>query len=256
MTRVLVTGGTGCIGAATVRALVDRGADEVELRFVNVDWPADLGRNRLVSIHLIDRDTEFRLWSGDMRASPARILLTGERAAIVDPDEEVTLRRGHEDLKRRYENECNKILDVTQADVEEVISRWTGIPVSKMLESEREKLVRMEDAAGNQMRGFSRGMLQRMGIAQALVHSPRILILDEPTAGLDPLQADGLRDLLGGLPAGVTLVLATHLLDDVTALCGRVALLETGRKVAEHAVTPGLDLMSCLRRNDHDESAA
>jgi ABC-2 type transport system ATP-binding protein len=116
--------------------------------------------------------------------------------------------------------------------------------------------VRLGDVRHRLAGRLSAGMLQRLGIAQALVHSPRILILDEPTAGLDPLQADGLRELLAGLRAGVTLLLATHLFDDVTALCGRVALLESGRKVAEHAVTPGLDLMGCLRHGDRNGSTA
>ncbi|MCB1047140.1 MAG: ABC transporter ATP-binding protein, partial [Calditrichaeota bacterium] len=65
---------------------------------------------------------------------------------------------------------------------------------------------------------LSAGMLQRLGLAQAVVHRPRLLILDEPTAGLDPLQLDQVRSLLRSLASDCALVLATHLLDDVEHL--------------------------------------
>ncbi len=64
--------------------------------------------------------------------------------AVAFHDEEVTLRRQHEEMKQRYEEECNRILDVTRADVEEVISRWTGIPIQSVAEEEMDKLLNME----------------------------------------------------------------------------------------------------------------
>jgi ATP-dependent Clp protease ATP-binding subunit ClpC len=65
--------------------------------------------------------------------------------AVAYHDQEVTLRRNHDDLKQRYEHECNKILDVTRGDVEEVISRWTGIPIQSVAEEEADKLINMEE---------------------------------------------------------------------------------------------------------------
>lgn len=94
---------------------------------------------------------------------------------------------------------------------------------------------------------LSTGMTQRLGLAQAVLHEPEILILDEPTAGLDPLQTDQLRELLNGLSGSRSLVLATHLLDDVQRLCDRVILLNSGAKTAEHAVTPDSDLLAHFR---------
>lgn len=94
---------------------------------------------------------------------------------------------------------------------------------------------------------LSAGMLQRLGLAQALIHDPQILILDEPTAGLDPLHTEQLRDLLRALPDATGVVLATHLLDDVQQLCDRVILLDAGRKVAEHAVDADTDLLAHFR---------
>ncbi|MCP5438346.1 MAG: ABC transporter ATP-binding protein [Chromatiaceae bacterium] len=95
---------------------------------------------------------------------------------------------------------------------------------------------------------LSQGMLQRLGLAQAVLHEPDILILDEPTAGLDPLQTEQIRELLGALSSRCSLILATHLLDDVQRLCDRVILLDGGRKRSEHAVTPDTDLLAHFRQ--------
>jgi ABC-2 type transport system ATP-binding protein len=95
---------------------------------------------------------------------------------------------------------------------------------------------------------LSAGMAQRLGLAQAVLHKPDILILDEPTAGLDPLQTEQIRELLAALAVDCSLILATHLLDDVQRLCGRVILLDAGRKTAEHAVTPDTDLLAHFRQ--------
>lgn len=100
---------------------------------------------------------------------------------------------------------------------------------------------------------LSAGMAQRLGLAQAIVHRPRILILDEPTAGLDPLQTEQIRGLLGGLDAGTSVILATHLLDDVQQLCNRVILLDAGQKKAEHRVTPDIDLLTHFRQQTAGE---
>ena len=103
-------------------------------------------------------------------------------------------------------------------------------------------------ALGRRLAGkLSAGMAQRLGLAQAILHRPDILILDEPTAGLDPLQTEQIRDLLRGLPADTSVILATHLLDDVQQLCNRVILLDEGRKTAEHEVTPSTDLLAHFR---------
>jgi ABC-2 type transport system ATP-binding protein len=97
-------------------------------------------------------------------------------------------------------------------------------------------------------------MLQRLGLAQAMLHRPRLLILDEPTAGLDPLQLDQIRSLLRTLADDCALILATHLLDDVEQLCSRVVLLESGRIRLEHRVTPDSDLLALFRKGDDSPS--
>jgi|UniRef100_A0A7V3PSG4 ABC-2 type transport system ATP-binding protein len=94
------------------------------------------------------------------------------------------------------------------------------------------KVVRMEYAANQQMRGFSRGMLQRIGIAQALIHDPEVVILDEPMGGLDPIGRKEFRDIIVGLrDQGKTVFFSTHILADVEMICDRVGIIVGGRMV-------------------------
>jgi len=76
---------------------------------------------------------------------------------------------------------------------------------------------------------LSKGFRQRVGIAQAIVHEPDLIVLDEPTAGLDPVQTRNMRGLVEGLSMGHAVVLSTHVLPDVLASCKRVAILNEGR---------------------------
>jgi ABC-2 type transport system ATP-binding protein len=101
---------------------------------------------------------------------------------------------------------------------------------------------------------LSSGMQQRLGLAQALVGSPQVLLLDEPTASLDPVQMEQIRALIRDLPATVSVILATHLFDDVLAVCDRVAIMDAGRKTGEHRVEVGMDLMQHFQ-NTQEERA-
>jgi ABC-2 type transport system ATP-binding protein len=87
--------------------------------------------------------------------------------------------------------------------------------------------------ADRRVEGFSRGMKRRVGLAAALVHRPDLLVLDEPTAGLDPVGREGLLALLGECRGrGATVLLSSHILSDVERLCDRVAILGAGRLAA------------------------
>ena len=81
------------------------------------------------------------------------------------------------------------------------------------------------------LRTLSGGMLRRVGIAQAIVNDPELLLLDEPTAGLDPEQRVGFRALLRDLGQTSTVVVSTHLVEDVGAACSEVALMDAGHMV-------------------------
>jgi ABC-2 type transport system ATP-binding protein len=88
-----------------------------------------------------------------------------------------------------------------------------------------------------QVRRYSKGMVQRLALAQAIVHSPRLLVLDEPTSGLDPLGRRQMRDLILEQRArGATVLFCTHIIPDVEALCDRVVVLVGGKRVREGRV--------------------
>ena len=91
--------------------------------------------------------------------------------------------------------------------------------------------VDLEERARAKLKTLSGGMLRRVGIAQAIVNDPALLLLDEPTAGLDPEQRVAFRALLREIGANSTVIVSTHLVEDVAAACADVALLDRGRLV-------------------------
>jgi ABC-2 type transport system ATP-binding protein len=92
--------------------------------------------------------------------------------------------------------------------------------------------VHIEDRANVPIGKLSKGYRQRVGLAQALLHDPPVLILDEPTVGLDPRQIIEVRELIRSLGEERTVILSTHILPEVSELCGRVVILNNGRMVA------------------------
>lgn len=90
----------------------------------------------------------------------------------------------------------------------------------------------LESVRGRLIKNISRGFKQRVGIAQALIHDPQILILDEPTIGLDPAQIIEIRELIRSLRGERTIILSTHLLAEVTQVCDGVTIINEGRLMA------------------------
>ena len=88
--------------------------------------------------------------------------------------------------------------------------------------------VGLEDRAKSRLKTLSGGMIRRVGIAQAIVNDPGLLLLDEPTAGLDPEQRVGFRDLIRAIGQRGTVIVSTHLVEDVGAACSEVALMSDG----------------------------
>lgn len=96
------------------------------------------------------------------------------------------------------------------------------------------KLIGLENARNRRLGGYSKGMLQRIGLGQALIQEPRLLVLDEPTAGVDPAGSREIRDLiLSFKERGITVLLCSHLLGQVQEICDRIGILHLGKLVRE-----------------------
>jgi ABC-2 type transport system ATP-binding protein len=95
------------------------------------------------------------------------------------------------------------------------------------------KLVDLQDAACRKISGFSGGMIQRLGIAQALIHQPQVLFLDEPTSALDPAGRYEILELIASLRGKVTVFFSTHILNDVERVSDRVAIIHKGEMLLE-----------------------
>ncbi len=124
---------------------------------------------------------------------------------------------------------------LTGYELLDYFGRLCGLDATQRAQRIRDMLalVGMQHAAHRPLRKYSKGMLQRIGIAQAILHDPEVVFLDEPMTGLDPIGRREVRDIIAGLrDRGKTVFFSTHILSDVEALCDRVAILKQGRRVA------------------------
>jgi ABC-2 type transport system ATP-binding protein len=115
----------------------------------------------------------------------------------------------------------------------------SGLGNAEIEERSRAMLGRVgiEGAGRTAVRKYSKGMMQRLGLAQALLHDPELVILDEPMSGLDPMGRMEVRTIIHELKAaGKTVFFSSHIISDVEALCDRVIMIDRGRKVAEGTV--------------------
>ena len=137
--------------------------------------------------------------------------------------------------------------DTTVAGYLSYLGRLRGLPAAGLAQRVLEVMGRtgLAGYGPRRMGTLSRGYRQRVGIAQAIVHDPPVLLLDEPMAGLDPYQITQMRDLIGSLKASHTVLFSTHILSEVTRVCDRVILIENGRVRAEGAES---DLRDALGR--------
>src|SRR5687768_7798224 len=124
--------------------------------------------------------------------------------------------------------------DMTVREYLDFVARIKGVPAKEMKDRVAGIMARtrVADMADRHCAKLSKGYKQRVGLAQALIHEPEVLILDEPTAGLDPKQIIEVRDLIRSLAGDHTVVLSTHILPEVSQTCHRVVIINRGRVVA------------------------
>ena len=124
-----------------------------------------------------------------------------------------------------------------------IFAKMSGIKADKKLLMEQLKMVGLDERAGSKVKTFSQGMKQRLGIAVALVHNPQLIILDEPTNGLDPQGIADMRNLILHLSRelGKTIVVSSHLLSEIELVANRMIIIHKGKKIVEGKVAELLD---------------
>ena len=180
----------------------------------------------LVGANGAGKTTMFRLLLGLSKPTEGRIEVCGIDVA-ADPIA-VRSRLGY-----MPEHDCLP-LDQTAADVVSTFGELSGLPAraARQRASDILDLVGLDEARFRPIGGFSTGMRQRTKLAQALVGDPELVLLDEPTAGLDPLGREEMLALVARLGTfGISVMMATHLLDDVQQVCEHVVMIDAGRLV-------------------------
>ena len=124
-----------------------------------------------------------------------------------------------------------------------IFARMSGIKVTRQLLMEQLKMVGLAERATSKVKTFSQGMKQRLGIAIALVHNPTLIILDEPTNGLDPQGIADMRNLILKLSSemGKTVLISSHLLSEIEVIANRMIIIHKGKKMVEGKVAELLD---------------
>jgi ABC-2 type transport system ATP-binding protein len=211
-----------------IDGLTKRYAAVTALDDLTVEVPR--GRIGLVGANGAGKTTTFRLLLGLAHPTSGRIEVCGIDVA-KDPIA-VRARLGY-----MPEHDCLP-LDQTAADVVSTFGELSGLPAraARQRASDILDLVGLDEARFRPISGFSTGMRQRTKLAQALVGDPELVLLDEPTAGLDPLGREEMLALVARLGSfGISVLMATHLLDDVQRVCDQVVMLDAGRLVVSGA---------------------
>ena len=210
----------------TARGLTKRYPGVTALDAVDLDLPA--GRVGLVGANGAGKTTLFRILLGLSIPDAGTVEVCGVDVA-KDPI------GARSQIGYMPEHDCLP-LDQTAADVVSTFGELGGLPVraARQRASEVLDLVGLDEARFRPVAGFSTGMRQRTKLAQAIVADPALVLLDEPTAGLDPSGREEMLALVDRLSTfGIAVVLATHLLDDVARVCDHVVMLDAGTLVTD-----------------------
>lgn len=210
-----------------VRGLTKRYRDHVAVR----DISFDVGRGEIVGFlgpNGAGKSTTMRILSGYMPATEGSVKIAG--VDLFDDAMSVKRRIGYlPEIPPVY-------LDMTVSGYLGFVARLKGVKKERRAEVERvAKLAGVDHILGRLIANVSKGYRQRVGLAQALLKDPDVLILDEPTVGLDPIQIEQVRRMILdlGRSGRHTIILSTHILSEVKATCERIIMISQGRIVAD-----------------------
>jgi ABC-type multidrug transport system ATPase subunit len=174
------------------------------------------------------KTTLMRLLTGLIRPDHGRITVGDHDMATVDGRLAVQRVLGYlpQDLGMYPDLSAREFLDYVA-----LLKGLDDRPYRRRRVGELLELVNLTDAGDRKLRGYSGGMRRRVGIAQALLNDPQLLVVDEPTAGLDPEERIRFRTLLSQLAERRTVLLSTHIVDDVAQTCTELAVLGRGRLI-------------------------
>jgi ABC-2 type transport system ATP-binding protein len=192
-----------------------------------VDLRAGPGVFGLLGPNGAGKTSLLRMMATAMRPSSGSLRLLGRDPGGYGPRREIRRRLGYLPQNSGY------YPGFTVAEYVEYFALLKEVPPPRIRAAVATAIeaVELGDQKKARLRTLSGGMLRRAGIAQAIVNEPELLLLDEPTAGLDPQQRVSFRALLRDLGQRATVVVSTHLVEDVTAACAQVAVMDKGRIV-------------------------
>ena len=172
------------------------------------------------------KSTTMNMITGYIASTEGDILIDGHN--ILEEPEEAKKRIGYlPEIPPLYQ-------DMTVREYLEFAAELKAVPREKKKSNIEEVMstIKIEDVKNRLIKNLSKGYKQRVGLAQALLGYPEIIILDEPTVGLDPKQIIEIRDLIKGLGRKHTVILSSHILSEVSAVCDHVLIIDKGRLVA------------------------
>ncbi|HEY8899316.1 MAG TPA: ABC transporter ATP-binding protein [Chthoniobacterales bacterium] len=216
----------------------------VRLRNLTRVYPVPLRRERLVAVRDLSLDVhEGEVYgllgpNGSGKSTTLKMLL-----GLVTPTSGTAEVFGNDSRAFAARNEVGFLPEnpyfykfLTGAETLRFYGKLCGLRGAKLKNRIEELLamVGLEDARNRRVGGYSKGMLQRIGLAQAIIQDPRLVVLDEPTAGVDPIGSRQIRDLILSLKSrGMTVLLTSHLLEQVQEVCDRVGIMARGRLLRE-----------------------
>ena len=200
----------------------------------DVDLTLGLGITGLLGPNGAGKTTMLRLRATALAADAGSVRILGEDPTETDGRVAVRRRLGYVPQESGFPRGFTAFAFV---DYIAILKEWSDQPARETEVRRVIDLVGLTDVATKRVSSLSGGQRRRVVLAQALLGRPGLLVLDEPTAGLDPAQRGRLRDVLGRAGESATVLISTHQTEDVAALCERVVVLDAGRIVFDGAVS-------------------